>query len=156
MPLPTSTAISIRLAMPSEREPLEALQNRASLANAGDRDFILAHPNANEVSIHQIESGQVYVAELRRTIVGFAAVLARDDGDADLDALFVEPGLWRQGIGRRLVACCEDAARALGSSALRVIGNPHAAGFYHSIGFKNIGVSATRFGEGILYRKALN
>jgi GNAT superfamily N-acetyltransferase len=148
--------ISIRPAIPCEREVLEALQRHASLANPGDRDAILAHPDAIEIPSRQLESGQVYVAERAEAIVGFAAILPREDGDTELDALFVEPNMWRQGIGRRLVKHCEAAARLLGSSALRVIGNPHAREFYVASGFKSIGISATRFGEGILYRRALD
>jgi N-acetylglutamate synthase-like GNAT family acetyltransferase len=147
--------ISIRRAMPSEREALEALQRRASLANVGDRDAILAHPDAIEIPLCQLELGQVYVAERGNAIVGFAAILTRDDGDTELDALFVEPTMWRQGIGHRLVERCESAARALGSKALCVIGNPHARDFYDASGFRKAGVQATRFGEGILYRRAL-
>src|SRR5580658_10365360 len=85
---PMLDAIAIRCAISSEREALEALQRRASLANAGDRDGILAHPDAIEVSVRQLESGQVYVAEWDGTIVGFAAILAREDGDTELDAIF--------------------------------------------------------------------
>jgi hypothetical protein len=44
----------------------------------------------------------------------------------------------------------------MGSSALRVIGNPHAAEFYVASGFESLGVSKTRFGEGILFRRALS
>ncbi|MEO6079585.1 MAG: GNAT family N-acetyltransferase [Steroidobacteraceae bacterium] len=149
-------AISIRCAMPFEREALEALQRRASLANPGDRDAILAHPDAIEIPTLQLESGQVYVAERGNSIVGFAAILPRDDGDTELDALFVEPGMWRQGIGKRLIKRCEDAARSLGSGALRVIGNPHTREFYVASGFKSIGVCATRFGEGVVYRRTLD
>lgn len=147
--------LSIRSASPSEREVLKALQRRASLANPGDRAAILAHPDAIQIPLSQLESGKVYVAERGDAIVGFAAILPREDGDTELDALFVEPSMWRQRIGHRLINHCEDAARSLGSSALRVIGNPHAQEFYVASGFKSIGVSATRFGEGILYRKAL-
>jgi GNAT superfamily N-acetyltransferase len=53
----------------------------------------------------------------------------RNDGDIDLDALFVEPGTWRQGIGRRLVHHCEEAARRVGARALHVIGN-HTQGIF--------------------------
>jgi GNAT superfamily N-acetyltransferase len=148
--------ISIRRAMPSERETLEALQRRASLANAGDRDAILAHPDAIEIPLRQLESGQVYVAERSNAIVGFAATLRREDGETELDALFVEPGVWRQGIGRRLIEHCEDVARSMGSGALHVIGNPHAQKFYLASGFKAVGISKTRFGEGILYRRRLD
>lgn len=111
--LPTMLdSISIRRALASEREYLEALQRRASLANAGDREAILAHPDAIDIPIDQLESGQVYVAAQGETIVGFAAILARLDGDTELDALFVEPSMWRQGIGRRLLKHCQDAARS--------------------------------------------
>lgn len=146
----------IRRATPSERQVLEALQRRASLANPGDRDAISAHPEAIEIPIHQLEAGQVHVAERRGVPVGFAVILLRDDGDTELDALFVEPSVWRQGVGQRLLRHCEAAARSLGSPALCVIGNPHAGEFYVASGFKSIGACATRFGEGILYRKTLD
>ena len=147
---------SIRRALPSEREVLEALQRRASLANPGDRDAILAHPDAIEIPLGQLESGQVYVPERGNAIVGFAAILPRKDGDAELNALFVEPSMWRQGIGQRLMNCCAVGARLQGSNGLRVIGNPHAREFYLAAGFKQLGVVATRFGEGILYHMALD
>jgi N-acetylglutamate synthase-like GNAT family acetyltransferase len=153
---PMMSPIFIRRAMPSEREALEALQRRASLANVGDRDAILAHPDAIEIPLRHLESGQVYVAERGNAIVGFAAILPREGGDTELDALFVEPSMWRQGIGHRLVKHCEAVARSLGSRALCVIGNPHAREFYDASGFRKIGVIATRFGEGILYRRAID
>ena len=149
-------SISIRCALASEREYLEALQRRASLANAGDREAILAHPDAIEIPLDQLESGQVFVAAQGETIVAFAAILPRLDGDTELDALFVEPSIWRQGIGRRLLKHCQYAARSLGSGALHVIGNPHAREFYLASGFKIVGVSKTRFGEGIMYRRTLD
>jgi len=151
-----SDPISIRRALPAERGILEALQRRASLANPGDRDAILAHPDAIDLPVLQLDSGQVCVAVQRAAILGFAAILPRTDGDMELDALFVEPRLWRQGIGRRLVKYCEDAARTVGANALYVIGNPHAEKFYGASGFEKLGVCATRFGEGILYRRALD
>lgn len=86
-------SISIRCAFPSEHEALEALQRRASLANPGDRDAILANPDAIAIPMSQLESGQVYVAERAKAIVGFAAILRRADGDTELDALFVEPAM---------------------------------------------------------------
>jgi GNAT superfamily N-acetyltransferase len=43
------------------------------------------------------------VAEMLSEIVGFAVVLPRDDGHTELDGLFVEPKLWRRGVGRGLI-----------------------------------------------------
>ena len=94
--------VVIRPALHTERSCLEALQWRASLANAGDRDSLLAHPDAIALPVQQIGDGHVFVAERDGAIVGFAAVLPRPDGDAELDALFVEPSLWKAGVGRLL------------------------------------------------------
>jgi GNAT superfamily N-acetyltransferase len=147
--------IKVRPALLIELEALEALQTRASLANPGDRDALIANPDAIELPPSQIEDGQVHVAEVSGTVVGFATILPRPDGNSELDALFVEPRLWRSGIGSALLDKYVDAARAAGSTALHVIGNPHAMGFYRSRGFIVVGTTATRFGDGQLYRKSV-
>ena len=81
--------------------------------------------------------------------------MPRPDGGAELDALFVEPHLWKHGIGRKLVAHVADVARVRASSFLHVIGNPHASGFYASCGFRVDGTVDTRFGVGLALRKSL-
>jgi GNAT superfamily N-acetyltransferase len=131
------------------------LQWRASLANPEDRDVLLAHPNAIELPSSQIEAGEVFVAEREGSLLGFAALLKRDDGDIELDGLFVEPDHWRQGIGRALVEFCADVARDAGARHLHVIGNSHAEGFYHRCGFETIGVFQTRFSPGLEMSKLL-
>jgi N-acetylglutamate synthase-like GNAT family acetyltransferase len=143
---------SVRLAMVVEQKELEALQWRASLNNAGDREALLANPDAIELPVSQIESGLVFVAEKAGVTVGFAAVLPREDGQMELDALFVEPSMWRQGIGKVLLDRCVEAARTHGAVALHVVGNPHAEGFYRSCGFQQIGTIQTRFGPGLSFR----
>jgi hypothetical protein len=53
----------IRCADVSEQKQLEALQWRASLTNEGDRDALLANPDAIELPVAQIAAGGVFVAE---------------------------------------------------------------------------------------------
>jgi GNAT superfamily N-acetyltransferase len=149
------TRLLIRCAIPSEQTKLEALQLRASLSNAGDRDRLLAHPDAIELPIQQISDGGVFVAEWNGVIAGFSAILPRLDGNAELDALFVDPDLRRLGIGRSLLEHSAQIARTQGSSALHVVGNPHAEAFYLACGFQLIGTAETRFGPGLLLRKIL-
>jgi len=98
--------LNIRLARTQEREDLEALQWRASLANEADRPHLEAHPDAIELPAAQIASGQVWVAELDGKIAGFAAVL-----DGELDGLFVEPELWRCGVGAALVEAADRGVK---------------------------------------------
>src|SRR5206468_7566341 len=102
-------ALTIRLAQPEEREDLEALQRRASLANENDRPHLEAHPDAIHLPPAQIANGQVYVAELDGRVAGFAAVVG-----GELDGLFVEPELWRRGIGAALVEEATLSARRRG------------------------------------------
>ena len=156
LPNPSVTnQVTIRAAIPAERKALEALQLRASLTNEGDREALLANPDAIEIPLEQIAGGRVFVSELGGATVGFSAIEPRLDGGIELDALFVDPHARRQGIGRLLVECCAEVARRRGSKALHVIGNPHAEAFYSACGFKQIGTIETRFGVGLLMRKEL-
>lgn len=142
--------VVVRSARIVERGSLEAIQWRASLNNPADREALLAHPDAIELPAQQIEDGLVFVAESSGTSVGFAAILPRSDGDTELDALFVEPGVWRRGVGRALVERCSSEARVAGATHLYVIGNPQAKGFYGACGFREVGTTETRFGVGLL------
>src|SRR5690606_31418477 len=95
-----------RTARASEQKALEALQWRASLTNEGDREALLANPDAIELPLDQIVTGLVFVAERAGVALGFAAILPREDGTTELDGLFVEPQVWKQGVGRLLVEHC--------------------------------------------------
>jgi N-acetylglutamate synthase-like GNAT family acetyltransferase len=58
-------------------------------------------------------------------------------------------------IGRSLLEHSAQIARTQGSSALHVVGNPHAEAFYLACGFQLIGTAETRFGPGLLLPKLL-
>ena len=136
-------ALCIRLATPEERLDLEALQRRASLALAEYRAQLEAHPDAIELPGEQIDQGQVIVAELDGRVAGFAAVV-----DGELDGLFVEPDLWRRGIGTALVEEAAHEARRRGMT-LSVTANPGAREFYERCGFSVEGEAQTRFGPAL-------
>jgi GNAT superfamily N-acetyltransferase len=148
-------SLIIRIAATAEQTALEALQWRASLNNPGDRDALLANPDAIELPLDQIAAGRVFIAERHGVIAGFAAVLSRVDGQIELDGLFVEPTMWKCGVGRSLVEHCAEFARARGAAALHVVGNPHAKNFYSACGFEVNGEHQTRFGVGLTMRKIL-
>ena len=148
-------SLIIRTAETDEQKALEALQWRASLNNAGDRDALLANPDAIALPLDQIAAGRVFIAELDGVIAGFAAALLRADGQTELDGLFVEPTMLQCGVGRSLVEHCGEFARAQGAAALHVVGNPHAINFYFACGFEVVGEHQTRFGVAISMLKKL-
>ena len=81
---------------------------------------------------------------------------ASADGNVELDGLFVDPDIWRQGVGRSLLAHCVKDAVASGAASLWVVGNPHAQGFYEACGFMVIEESQTRFGPGLTMRRDIS
>ncbi|MHA7776615.1 GNAT family N-acetyltransferase [Roseibium sp. M-1] len=147
--------IEIRCGLASERSELVELQRRASLANEGDRAALLAHPEAIDLPQDQLDSENVIVVVDHGRLAGFSAIYIREDGNAELDGLFVEPGLWKSGFGRVLVEQAAKRSRALGAHILHVVGNPHAEHFYTRVGFVQKGEFSTKFGRGLLMELAL-
>ncbi len=60
------SALACRLAVPSEQRLLEDLQRRASLNNAGDREALLAHPDAIALPLEQPTRVVGHTARLAR------------------------------------------------------------------------------------------
>ena len=148
-------AVTIRAAVTAERLALEALQWRASLMSDEYRQALLAHPDAIELPAEYIAQRHTLVAERDSVLAGFAVVLPREDGHADLDGLFVEPAVWRQGIGTRLVRAAESLAASGGAKHLHVVANPGARAFYAGCGFRLVGETQTRFGIGLTMCKPI-
>ncbi|HEY2446751.1 MAG TPA: GNAT family N-acetyltransferase [Rhizomicrobium sp.] len=99
--------LTIRFALMRERLTLIELQRRASLVWPDYRDALLANPDSIDIPVEQFRRRQVRIAELAAGPAGFSATLPVDGAYCELDGLFVEPALWRRGIGRALI---EDVA----------------------------------------------
>ena len=136
-------AVALRLARPEEHDELEELQRRASLELEEFKKQLLANPDSLHLPPAQIANGQVIVAELDGEVAGFAALIG-----GELDGLFVEPELWRRGIGRALIDAAAHEARRKGLT-LTVIANPSARLFYESCGLTIEGETLTRFGPAL-------
>lgn len=138
-------ALVIRPAIPDERLDLVALQRRASLASEDIPRQLLDHPDLIDLDPQMIALGQVFAAERDGTIAGFATVLPHADG-MELEGLFVDPALWRRGIGLALVEHVVGLARDLGAAHLHVIASTDAEAFYKAAGFVQTGTQKTELG----------
>ena len=147
---------TIRPARADDQPTLVAIVWKTVMASERDRDTLLAHPEAVQVPIEQLTPITACVADAADTTAGFAVVLPRPDGDAELDGLFVDPAMQRLGIGRRLVERAKELARAMGASTLHVVAADDALAFYRSVGFVETGVTETQFGKALLLRVGLN
>lgn len=143
-----TATVSIRNARPDEALALDGLQRRSSDVWEEYRAQLAAYPDAIEPPHAAIAEGRVRVAtDATGSIVGFYVVLPIEHDRCELDDLFVEPALMRQGVGRKLVRDLVDRARASGARHVDVIANPNALGFYTSVGFAVTGNASTRFGD---------
>jgi GNAT superfamily N-acetyltransferase len=145
----------VRPAALAELGLLEALQMRASLAWDEYREALLAHPDAVQLPAGQIRDGHVFVALVETEIVGFCVVLPREDGEAELDGLFVDPGSWRSGVGSALVRQARQVAARRGATLMHVVATPRARRFYEACGFELTGDTPTRFGPALAMRCGL-
>lgn len=74
-----------------------------------------------------------FAAVADEQIVGFYALLIQP-GQALLDHLWVVPPAMGGGIGRELFVHAEMVARDAGAVRMKIVGDPHAEGFYRRMG----------------------
>lgn len=127
--------LSIRSSGPDDLDRLRRIYRRASLSNEGDREALLEHPAYLELRPQPVVEGRTRVAVADGEIVGFATVEPAPTG-AELVDLFVDPASMRRGVARALVEDAMSRLDAQGIETLAVTANPHALGFYDSVGFE--------------------
>jgi ribosomal protein S18 acetylase RimI-like enzyme len=141
--------VRVRPARAEDEASLARIYREASLSNPGDRDALLAHPEALRLSDDLISHVRTRVAVLRDgSVIGFAGTQPTGPSVAELDDLFVDPQWHRRGVGRALVRYIIKELSGEGVSRLEVTGNDHALEFYRSAGFVIDGRVETEFGAG--------
>jgi GNAT superfamily N-acetyltransferase len=136
--------ISIRTATMADHDAVRGVRRRASLSNEGDRENLLANPETLEYDSAPLVEGRTRVATVDGGIVGFTTTSG--DDQLELDALFVDPGSMRSGVGRALIQDLVASAGGRGIARIDVTANDHALAFYEDVGFVRNGVAITRFG----------
>ena len=139
-------SFSIRSLEPEDTPVLREVFRRSSLSNVGDRETLLANPDALELSDVGVGEERTRVATVADgTVVGFATTAVTGSA-IELADLFVDPDWMRRGVGRQLVLDVLSVAREEGANRVEVTANPHALGFYEKLGFFFVGTTETRFG----------
>jgi GNAT superfamily N-acetyltransferase len=147
--------ITIRPARPDDQPALLHIMWQTILDTESDRELLLANPEVVQVPVEHLTPATACVAEISGTVAGFAIVLPRPGGDAELDGMFVDPPLQRRGIGRALVAEVRRLATIMGATHLDVVAGEDALAFYRSVGFVEVGTAQTQFRLVPLLRMAL-
>lgn len=136
----------IRPAMLSDTACVARVFRASALSNDGNRENLLAHPEALEFSDLPIVEGRTRVAaDADGDIVGFATYVISED-IFNLDDLFVNPGRMGNGVGSALVEDVIALAQEHGTTRIEVTADKHALGFYEKAGFVYDHNVYTRFG----------
>lgn len=144
---------TIRPARPDDHRLLEALLRRASLATGEHAEDLLDQPDAMDIPVQNL--AHTLVAEAAGVIIGFCTILPQSETVAEIEAVFVDPESWRQGLGEQLVSAGAQMAVQAGVVSLDVVSGRYALPFYESLGFERAGLEATRFGPAVRLTKAL-
>ncbi len=150
------SAVDIRLAVADDLPALRRIFRQASLSNDEDRDVLLAHPEALELRDDAVTDGRSRAAVTGDgSVVGFITVLPGKGSVLQLEDLFVDPDWMRQGVARSLLADVVATARRDGCACIEVTANPHADGFYRSVGFEPMHECETPFGSALRMQLAI-
>lgn len=90
------------------------------------------------ISPDLVESNQVFVAEKDDQILGFYALVFRQD-KAELDHMWVSPEHIGSGVGKELFLHAMQNAARRSVSEVEILSDPNAEGFYGKMGAHRIG-----------------
>jgi len=129
----------IRQASPDEAAKLTEIAHDAK-RYWGYPEHWIRHWQADlTISPEFIANNDVYVAEQEGELLGFYALIAREN-KAELDHMWVAPKHIGSGVGKELFINAMQRAAGQNVSEVQISSDPHAAGFYQKMG-------ATRVGE---------
>jgi len=135
-------SIFLRPAVPDDAGALTALALRSKAYWGYDNAFMKACVTELTITPERIADEDITVAEAGGVIAGMVALAPGDRDDVrELEDMFVDTPFIGSGLGARLMAHAEDAARAQGVAHIDVDADPNAQGFYEKCGYRITGSS---------------
>ena len=137
--------MKIRRALPEESPVLTQIAHDAK-RHWGYPEYWIQHWQSDlTVTSDFVSENQVYVAEKDGELVGFYALILRDE-KAELEHLWVAPSHIDQGIGKELFVHAMQEAAGQNVMAVEISSDPNAEGFYRKMGAQKIGETASEIG----------
>lgn len=126
----------IRIAADNEAAAISSLAIRSKAHWGYSDDFLEACRDELTYPATQIASNdfRFRISEVEGKIAGFYALEILSSEAMELEALFVEPEMIGQGIGRVLIEHAKDMAAVLGFKRIMIRSDPNAESFYVAAG----------------------
>ena len=131
-------SLRIRNASPEEAGALTEIAEKAKRYWGYPEHWIQHWQDDLTISPDFVLDNPVYVAEREGDLMGFYALVIRDD-KAVLDHLWVAPAHIGAGVGKELFLHAMQNAAGQNISAVEISSDPNAEGFYQKMGAHRIG-----------------
>ena len=125
--------MQIRRASPEDAATLTAIAHDAKRHWGYPEHWIKRWQDDLTISPEFVAANQVYVAENEGEVLGFYALIVRED-KAELDHLWVAPAHIGSGVGKELFVHAMQSAAGENISEVEILSDPNAAGFYRKMG----------------------
>lgn len=133
-----SDAMQIRKAATEDSAALTKIANDAKRHWGYPEHWLQHWQDDLTISDDFIASTDVYVAESEGNLLGFYALIMREE-KAELDHLWVSPPHIGTGVGKQLFLHAMQRAAKENVSAVEILSDPNAEGFYRKQGAHRIG-----------------
>ncbi|QOL26009.1 YiiD C-terminal domain-containing protein [Thalassotalea sp. LPB0316] len=106
-----------------------------------------SQPKGSELDEFEASSFHFMLTDDNNHIIGIARLHQVNLQVGQVRYVAVDPNAQGQGLGRRLMAACEQQAKALGLSEIELNAREVALNFYLALGYQNLGQSHLLYGE---------
>ena len=127
-------SIEIRRANPDHAETLTVIAHDAKRHWGYPESWIEAWKEDLTLTPAFIAANPVYGAFEEGQAIGFYALMLGADATASLEHMWVRPSNLGSGVGRQLFQHAARTALRTGARRLKILSDPHASGFYQSMG----------------------
>lgn len=131
--------MQIRLATLRDLNDLNELMRLSKAYWGYDHEFMNQFMLKFEITAFYLSKSETYLINENDKIIGFYSFSTNDNGDLELDNLFLHPDVIGVGKGKELWQLCIKTARQQGAKTFVLWSDPHAEGFYFKMGCQKIG-----------------
>jgi GNAT superfamily N-acetyltransferase len=135
--------LRIRRATPKDAATLTTIAHDAKRHWGYPEHWIKHWQDDLTISPDFVAANQVYVAESEGTLLGFYALIIRDD-KAELDHMWVAPAHIGTGVGKELFIHAMQYAARRDISEVEISSDPNAEGFYQKMGAHRTGETISK------------
>ncbi|SCZ02327.1 Acetyltransferase (GNAT) domain-containing protein [Alkaliphilus peptidifermentans DSM 18978] len=131
--------LNLRRAKPNESDVLNFIAFESESIWGEDESYMDLFSQEYKVTKNMIENDYVYVMEDDKGIIGFFAILKKDNETSELELFYIKKSFIGKGYGTLLWTNMISICKEKGIRKIGLVGSSDVANFYKKLGAKEIG-----------------